>query len=143
MTLPLYRTGQIAVMTVRTEAEMAELKHKLAGLREQWEAEKLGISRPVFTAAIKDLAPDLTLPDLVIPGRENKFQLTPDKIGVYTGKCAELCGVDHARMLFNVKVVEKPEYDAYIADLKARGQSGLLDTGMSTDHGQMPDERTT
>ena len=35
------------------------------------------------------------------------------------------------------------EFDAYIADLKAKGQSGLLDTGMSTDAGQMPDERTT
>ena len=55
----------------------------------------------------------------------------------------ELCGVDHARMLFNVRVVERAEYDAYIADLKARGQSGVLDTGMSTDEGQMPDERTT
>lgn len=34
------------------------------------DAEKLGISRPVYVAALKDIAPDLTLPDLVIPGRE-------------------------------------------------------------------------
>ena len=34
------------------------------------DAEKLGISRQVFTAALKDLAPDLTLTDLVLPGRE-------------------------------------------------------------------------
>ena len=79
----------------------------------------------------------------VIPGKTNVFELTPDKVGTYAGKCAELCGVDHARMLFNVRVVERAEYDAYIADLKARGQSGVLDTGMSTDKGQMPDERTT
>ena len=79
----------------------------------------------------------------VIPGKTNVFELTPDKVGTYAGKCAELCGVDHARMLFNVRVVERAEYDAYIADLKARGQSGVLDTGMSTDEGQMPDERTT
>jgi len=71
------------------------------------------------------------------------FELTPDKVGTYAGKCAELCGVDHARMLFNVRVVERAEFDQYIADLKARGQSGLLDTGMSNDDGQMPDERTT
>lgn len=79
----------------------------------------------------------------VIPGKTNVFELTPDKVGTYAGKCAELCGVDHARMLFNVRVVEKAEFDQYIADLKAKGQSGLLDTGMSTDEGQMPDERTT
>lgn len=78
----------------------------------------------------------------VIPGKTNVFELTPDKVGTYVGKCAELCGVDHARMLFNVRVVERAEYDAYIADLKARGQSGVLDTGMSTDEGKMPDERT-
>jgi cytochrome c oxidase subunit 2 len=78
----------------------------------------------------------------VIPGKTNVFELTPDKVGTYAGKCAELCGVDHARMLFNVRVVERAEYDAYIADLKAKGQSGVLDTGMSTDEGQMPDERT-
>ncbi len=79
----------------------------------------------------------------VIPGKTNVFELTPDKVGTYAGKCAELCGVDHARMLFNVKVVDRAEFDQYIADLKAKGQSGLLDTGRSNDDGQMPDERTT
>ena len=79
----------------------------------------------------------------VIPGKTNVFELTPDKVGTYAGKCAELCGVDHARMLFNVRIVERAEFDAYIADLKAKGQSGLLDTGMSNDDGQMPGEKTT
>lgn len=78
----------------------------------------------------------------VIPGKTNVFELTPDKVGTYAGKCAELCGVEHARMLFSVRVVERAEYDQYIADLKARGQSGGLDTGTSNDDGQMPDERT-
>jgi cytochrome c oxidase subunit 2 len=78
----------------------------------------------------------------VIPGKTNVFELTPDKVGTYVGKCAELCGVDHARMLFAVKVVERPEFDAYIADLKAKGQTGTLDTGRTTDAGQAPDERT-
>ena len=79
----------------------------------------------------------------VIPGKTNVFELTPDKVGTYAGKCAELCGVEHARMLFNVKVVDRAEFDQYIADLKAKGQSGLLDTGRTNDDGQMPDERTT
>lgn len=79
----------------------------------------------------------------VIPGKTNQFELTPDKVGTYAGKCAELCGVDHSRMLFTVRVVERPEFDQYIADLKARGQSGLLDTGMSNNDGQMPGEKTT
>jgi cytochrome c oxidase subunit 2 len=55
----------------------------------------------------------------VIPGRTNKFQIVPEKVGHYAGKCAELCGVDHSRMLFNVDIVEPAQYDKYLADLKA------------------------
>ena len=43
----------------------------------------------------------------VVPGRINEFELTPTKAGTFAGKCAELCGVDHSRMLFNVKVVSR------------------------------------
>ncbi len=78
----------------------------------------------------------------VIPGKTNAFELTPDKIGTFAGRCAELCGVDHARMLFQVKVVERAEFDEYIADLKARGQSGMLETGRFNSDGQKPGERT-
>lgn len=60
----------------------------------------------------------------LIPGRINVFELTPDEVGEYAGKCAELCGVDHSRMLFNVKVVERDEYDQHMDDLRARGQVG-------------------
>jgi cytochrome c oxidase subunit 2 len=55
----------------------------------------------------------------VIPGQNNKFQITPRKIGTYKGKCAELCGKDHARMLFNVKIVSPDEYAAQVAKVKA------------------------
>ena len=62
----------------------------------------------------------------VIPGRTNQFELTPDRLGTYRGKCAELCGIDHSRMLFNVKVVTKAEYQAHIASLRAQGNTGLI-----------------
>jgi len=78
----------------------------------------------------------------LIPGKTNVFELTPDTLGTFAGKCAELCGVDHSRMLFQVKVVTRDEYNAYIEGLRAKGQTGLLDTGRSTDAGQMPGERT-
>ena len=55
----------------------------------------------------------------VIPGNRNSFEITPKKIGSYAGKCAELCGQDHSRMLFNVEVVPPDEYDSYVADLEA------------------------
>jgi len=57
----------------------------------------------------------------VVPGRINKFQAKPTVIGDYAGKCFELCGVDHSRMLFNVKVVSQADYTAYLADLAEKG----------------------
>jgi cytochrome c oxidase subunit II len=72
----------------------------------------------------------------VIPGRTNVFEVTPNKLGTYAGRCAELCGVDHSRMLFSVKIVTQEEFDAYIQDLRDRGQTGQLDTGRTTNQAQ-------
>ena len=78
----------------------------------------------------------------VIPGKTNVFELTPNKLGTFAGKCTELCGTYHSGMLFNVKVVERPEFEAYIEALKARGNTGLLDTGRTNNDGAIPGERT-
>ena len=40
-----------------------------------------------------------------IPGLRNVFDLTPTKLGTYRGECGEYCGLDHANMLFTVRVV--------------------------------------
>jgi cytochrome c oxidase subunit 2 len=57
----------------------------------------------------------------VVPGRVNHYQVTPNRIGDYRGKCAELCGTYHSRMLFNVKVVSKADYEQYLRDQIAKG----------------------
>jgi cytochrome c oxidase subunit 2 len=59
----------------------------------------------------------------VIPGQENAYQVTPKTEGTYAGKCYELCGVYHSRMLFNVKVVSRDEYDAYLQKLADAGNT--------------------
>jgi cytochrome c oxidase subunit 2 len=62
----------------------------------------------------------------VIPGRHNGFEFTPTREGTFVGRCAELCGVYHSRMLFNVKVVSPQEYDDHLRDLQQRGNVGLV-----------------
>ncbi|MDQ1103190.1 cytochrome c oxidase subunit 2 [Nocardioides zeae] len=57
----------------------------------------------------------------VVPGRLNHFQVTPTEEGTFAGKCTELCGVYHSRMLFNVEVVSPEEYDAYVEELAENG----------------------
>jgi cytochrome c oxidase subunit 2 len=61
----------------------------------------------------------------VIPGRLNSFDVTPNKEGVFNGKCAELCGTYHSRMLFTVHVVSAAEYNAHLKTLAAAGQTGV------------------
>ncbi len=63
----------------------------------------------------------------VIPGRENSFQVTPNKIGTFKGKCAELCGTYHSRMLFDVQIVSQADYEAHLAELEERGQTGVVE----------------
>ncbi len=60
----------------------------------------------------------------VVPGRNNSFEVTPTKTGVFRGKCSELCGTYHSAMLFNVHVVSEEEYTAYLKTLVAKGQTG-------------------
>lgn len=66
----------------------------------------------------------------VIPGHTNAFEVTPNKEGTFMGKCAELCGVDHSRMLFNVKVVSPERYKQHLEDLAKKNQTGYIPAGI-------------
>jgi cytochrome c oxidase subunit 2 len=67
----------------------------------------------------------------VIPGHTNSFQVTPTMEGTFRGKCAELCGQDHSRMLFNVKVVSPERYEQHLKDLAKKGQTGYVPAGIA------------
>jgi cytochrome c oxidase subunit II len=84
----------------------------------------------------------------VVPGRENHYEVTPTTVGDYRGKCYELCGAYHSRMLFDVKVVSREDFDQYLQGLQEAGfesdtpllgngqayrQEGLETEGLGTD----------
>lgn len=73
----------------------------------------------------------------MIPWHTNRFQIVPEREGTYAGKCAELCGEYHSAMLFNVKVVDRAEYDAQMQALRDKGQTGIL--GMELSREQHPE----
>ena len=72
--------------------------------------------------------PDFLMKMDVVPGRANRFEVTPTVEGRYSGKCAELCGVYHSQMLFWVEVVSAEEFDAKMEELRLAGQTGQLET---------------
>jgi cytochrome c oxidase subunit 2 len=70
----------------------------------------------------------------VIPGRDNHFSFTPTREGTFVGRCAELCGVYHSRMLFNLKVVSEADYASHLKDLQKQGNIGPALGGSEVDH---------
>lgn len=74
----------------------------------------------------------------VIPGRLNTFQATPDTEGTYVGKCTELCGSYHSRMLFTVKIVSEQEYEERMQELRDRGQTGYIDAPLRGAYAEEP-----
>jgi cytochrome c oxidase subunit 2 len=63
----------------------------------------------------------------VIPGRTNVFQVSKiERLGTYEGHCAELCGYDHARMNFNLKVVSQADYQTYLQQMVSQSQVAAI-----------------
>lgn len=54
-----------------------------------------------------------------IPGRLNQLWFRVNDEGVYFGQCSELCGKDHAFMPIEIRVVSRPEYDAWLERAQA------------------------
>lgn len=81
----------------------------------------------------------------MIPGRVTRLALTPTKIGVFRGTCAEYCGTSHALMSFYVRVEEKAAFDRWLIQQRAtalppstplakRGQASFLANGCGACH---------
>ena len=54
-----------------------------------------------------------------IPGRTNHFWFKADKEGTYTGQCAELCGLYHAKMEARVIVETSAQYTQFVTSAAA------------------------
>ncbi|MFV0433574.1 MAG: cytochrome c oxidase subunit II [Leucobacter sp.] len=74
----------------------------------------------------------------MIPGQTNFMSFTPTKTGTFVGKCAELCGEYHSMMLFEVRVVEQDEYDAYIESLREAGNTGQATLELNPNQRELP-----
>jgi cytochrome c oxidase subunit 2 len=118
-------------------------KDTVDGQQGVWETGTLDNPSELWLPVNESVHFDLTSPDVihsfwvpsfyfkldVFPGRTNKFELTPTKTGTFAGKCAELCGLYHSRMVFTVHVVTADEYQAHLRELAAKGQTGAATGG--------------
>ncbi|ANN61572.1 cytochrome c oxidase subunit II [Mesorhizobium loti NZP2037] len=49
----------------------------------------------------------------MIPSRTNVTWLQADKVGDFRGQCSEFCGLQHANMAFDVRVLSRTDFDAW------------------------------
>ena len=52
----------------------------------------------------------------VLPDHPNQFEITATKTGTFTGRCSELCGLYHSRMLFTLKIVTPEQFQQWITE---------------------------
>jgi cytochrome c oxidase subunit 2 len=50
----------------------------------------------------------------LVPGITTELRVTPTEVGEFQLRCAELCGLRHAYMLADVRVVSQEDFDAWI-----------------------------
>jgi cytochrome c oxidase subunit II len=60
-----------------------------------------------------------------IPGRLNKTWFKAEHEGMFYGQCSNICGIDHAFMPINVRVLSQSDYEAWLA--QAKKQFAVLD----------------
>ncbi len=71
--------------------------------------------------------PALLFKEDVIPGRTNTWEVSKiTREGKFRGHCAELCGYDHARMNFELKVVSPADYRSFLEQKKSDGQTAHI-----------------
>ncbi len=62
----------------------------------------------------------------VLPGKTTHMEVTPDRLGSYDDdeayrlQCSQLCGLDHAKMKFPVRVVTDQEFADWVTAQKAK-----------------------
>ncbi len=58
-----------------------------------------------------------------IPGATTETWFEAERTGVYDGQCAELCGLEHAKMLASVEVLPSDEFASWLAARDSRQAS--------------------
>ncbi len=64
-----------------------------------------------------------------IPGTVNETWFQAENPGTYTGQCAELCGLEHARMLASVEVLPAAEFEAWLEGRREAQSAGTGELG--------------
>jgi cytochrome c oxidase subunit 2 len=94
----------------------------------------LGVDNPIYVPVNKVVEIETTGADVIhswampqmgvkmdaVPGRLNHTWFKATQMGTFYGQCSELCGVRHAFMPIELKVVSEADYQAWLASAKKK-----------------------
>ena len=60
----------------------------------------------------------------LVPGLDNELDVVVEDPGVFPGRCAEFCGLDHARMDFRVEAVSPAAYRTWLDQERIKAGAG-------------------
>ena len=69
--------------------------------------------------------PEFRLKQDLVPGQETSLHITPDRLGEYRLRCAELCGTSHTYMQATVIVMTQEEFEKTLGGLQAEAEAAL------------------
>ena len=72
-----------------------------------------------------------------VPGRLNETWMRLERTGTYYGQCSEICGTGHAYMPIEIKVVTKPEFEAWAASMGGKRRIQNSETTMPNSKANM------
>lgn len=116
-------TGSLKI-TIHGKQWWWRVRYEAAGnqLIEMANELRLPVNEPVeFRLESYDVNHSFWIPPLggkldLIPGRVTRLALKPTRTGVFQGACAEYCGLSHALMSFSVVILEKDEFNRWLAN---------------------------
>ena len=87
-----------------------------------------------ITAPGHDVVHSFWVPTLMgkldaIPGNHNHLEFRPTRVGVFDGRCGELCGIQHTQMNFQVEVLREDEFERWLDETAAAQAAGRSDLG--------------
>jgi cytochrome c oxidase subunit II len=130
---PSAAEGAPAALEVRVEGRQFYWRYLYANGVVAYDRLRLPLDHLVdleVTAPASDVIHSFWVPALqgkvdAIPGKVNHLKFRPTELGTYDGKCAELCGIQHTVMTFEVDVLPADEFSRWLADQQTAQQQGL------------------
>jgi cytochrome c oxidase subunit 2 len=82
---------------------------------------ELRVTAPDWDVVHSFWAPALNGKVDAIPGQVNHLVFRPDEVGLFDGRCGELCGLQHAAMELGVEVMPGAEFDRWVEQNRPGG----------------------